>query len=122
MNLRRRRGNSLLKRSMIKKSQSKLRQSNLLSLIRNLRPNLKKKPNKRKNKRNKQEKITPTCTNKSWPKMTPEMELIVEVAISKLLLINRQSRIMLLMCLRDLEICQTFLMLSQKTKKKKRKK
>ena len=107
-----------MKKNLLNKSKP----NNSPNSIRNLKLNLKKKLNKRKNKKSKLEKIMPTCTNKLWLRMMPEMELIVEVAISKLLLINKQSRIMLLMYSQDLEICLTFLMLSQKTRKKKRKK
>lgn len=122
MNLRKMKRNSSKKRSMRKNFSKNKRENNWQSSIKNLRLSLKRKLNKRKQQRPLPKRITPQCTDKLWLRMMPEMELIAEVLISKLLLTNKQNRIMPLTHSLDLVTCLKFSMLNQKTRKPRRKK
>ena len=122
MNLKKMRRNSSKKRNMRKKKPKSLRENNWQSSIKNLRLNLKRKLSKRKHKRQLPKKITPQCIDKLWLRMMPETELIAEAPISKLLLTNKQNRIMPLTHSLDLVTCLKFSMLNQKTRKLRRKK
>ena len=122
MNLKKKKRNSSKKRSMRKNFSKNKRENNWLSSIRNLRLSLKRKLNKRKLQKLLPKRIMPQCTDKLWLRMMPEMELIAEVLISKLLLTNKQNRIMPLTHSLDLVTCLKFSMLNQKTRKPRRKK
>lgn len=122
MNLKLKKKNWLLRKRERQRLLNSLRENNLQSLTKKLMLSWRKKKSRERKKKSKRKRMMLKCIRKLWLKMMLEMELTLEVVISKLLLINKLSKTMLLMFSLVLVICLKFLTPNQKMMKLKRKK